>query len=31
MGVVAMEDLDKETAIAEVKAYAQQIAELIAQ
>lgn len=31
VGVVAMEDLDKETAIAEVKAYAQRIAELINQ
>lgn len=30
VGVVAMEDLDKETAITEVKAYAQRIAELIA-
>lgn len=31
VGVVAMEDLDKETAIVEVKAYAQRIAELINQ
>jgi DNA-binding IclR family transcriptional regulator len=31
VGVVAMEDLDKEIAISEVKSYAQRIAELIAQ